>query len=244
MVFGKLHKQQGAALVVSMVLLIILTILVLGSLRGAAINSKMATNSQVSAAFKTPVEGEMYAQMHSFSKGGNGVDLLISKAIDTNGGAFTLMPKINKRFFKELALATSPLKGADDPDETERTCLNIASQGGAHILGNNSSPVLVSGYTDARTKTGSNTPQNIYDCLAVSLHNLTKKAANDAIMPWKEDKFIHGRLCYGFGQTVGCNNMVINVQAEAKKLGSSSQSVGFGVVAPKRKGVKGIKNET
>lgn len=247
------HSQHGAALVVSMILLIVLTILVLGSLRGAAINSKMATNVQLNTSFKTPVEGEVYAQMHAFSNGGNGVDMLISEAIKANGGAFTLMPKINNRFFKEQALTTSPLVGGTDPNATPRNCENIASQGGAYVLNNNSTLTLVSGYNDQRTKTGKNTPQpgdpqdaikNVYDCLSVSLHDLTKKASNVAVMPWKSDRFIHGRLCEGYGQTVGCQNMVLNVNAEASKLGQTSQTVGFGVVAPSRKGVQGIKNES
>lgn len=240
-----LYKHRGAALVVSMVLLIILTILVLGSLRGAAMNSKMALNTQLNTAFKTPVEGEVYAQMDMFSGGGNDVDMLISKSIDANGGAFSLMPKAHKRLFKQ-----SP----DALNGTDRTCENVASLKGAFIQrdasGNialeNDKPKVVAERTGETSSPSdpSTAIKNIYNCLAVSLYDLTQQAASTAQMPWNSTGFIHGRLCHGYGQTVGCKNMVINVNAEAVKLGETSQSVGFGVVAPQRKGVQGIQNET
>lgn len=83
-------KQTGATLVVSLILLIILTILVLGSMRGAALNAKMANNSDVLNRFNGMVDGEAFAQMSKFSKGGNEADDIISEAIKKNGDAHSL----------------------------------------------------------------------------------------------------------------------------------------------------------
>lgn len=83
-------QQRGAALVVSLVLLSILTILVLGSLRGVAMNAKMAGNSDILNRFNGMVDGEAFAQMNLFSNGGSTADAIISESIKANGEAHTV----------------------------------------------------------------------------------------------------------------------------------------------------------
>lgn len=220
------HKnQKGAALIVSMIFLVILTILVLGSLRGAAMNSKMALNTQLINSFNTPVDGEVYAQMDYFSRGGNDIDKTISDAIEKKGGVYNVKPKMNEQLYKNQIVATPT-------SSTDKNCVNIAKIGTKNT----------SGRPEANGQTGT---ANIYDCLAVGLYDLTNAAKDDAVIPYfptARSNFIHGRLCHGFGQTVGCKNMVLNVLAERNRLGKSNQSIGFGVVAPASKGIQGIKN--
>lgn len=83
-------KQRGVALVVSLILLTILTILVLGSLRGVAMNAKMAGNSDILNRFNGMVDGEAFAQMNRFSNGGTVTDDIITEAIKQNGDAHSI----------------------------------------------------------------------------------------------------------------------------------------------------------
>lgn len=61
------QQQRGAAFLVSMVMLIVLTILVLTSMRNAGLNARMAGNSQILNTFKNTVDGEGFAQAGFFA---------------------------------------------------------------------------------------------------------------------------------------------------------------------------------
>lgn len=74
-------KQQGAALLVSMILLIVLTIVVIGSMRNAGLNARMAGNTQMFNSFKNTVDGEAFSQASFFAPQVSGSDITTGKPV-------------------------------------------------------------------------------------------------------------------------------------------------------------------
>lgn len=204
------QQQRGAAFLVSMVMLIVLTILVLTSMRNAGLNARMAGNSQILNTFKNTVDGEGFAQAGFFA----------SKAQASAADAYINTAIINT-----------------EKHNQGQKCSNAA--GDEVSCGAPVSPI-----TDKEKAT-------YVGSVKINLIDMSNKLTA-ALGPFEANDFIHGSMCQGYGQSFGCNNMVIDIDAsnalpvaggEALDL-ASRQVLGFGIIGPQAEGAQAINTVT
>lgn len=88
--YGNRKQQAGAALITSLVVLVVMTLLALSSMRGSVFNSKMVRNIQTTQAVKAPMEGVMLQHVDMLVKNDVVSSVFLREAITFSGRTVAL----------------------------------------------------------------------------------------------------------------------------------------------------------
>lgn len=111
-------QQQGAALVISLIMLVIITLIGISAMQSVVLNEKMAGNMQVKTLVSQITNGEIYSQTDVFMDQSKAAALNIAeKAVLKEGAYFNLLKKSSSALVDSVYIQDLTNENNKDPEK-------------------------------------------------------------------------------------------------------------------------------